>query len=127
MNNVYATNMFKYFYTQPPAYTGVLSKHVKENLTLLKKEIASYPDAVIITLGEPVLQLLVNAKMNYYWDYVKKTRKNTADYKKCGGVFKKCSAENELLREFYPFPHQPSLRKDFYKDNLDNYLRYMKK
>lgn len=129
MDNVYATNVFKYFYTDPPAYTGVLSKHKDENVVLLKKELDMYPDAHVITFGEPVLQLLTDdkAKVKYYWDYIKKTKKNAANYKKCGGAFKKCDMENKIGRIFYPFPHVPTvLRNEFYKENLEEYLDYMK-
>lgn len=129
LNNIYATNVFKYFYTNPPAYTGVLEKHIDENIVLLKKELAIYPDAHIITFGEPVLQLITNekAKMKYYWDFVNKTKKNTLNYKKCGGAFKKCDTPSKIGRVFYPFPHVPTvLRNDFYRENLTGYMDYMK-
>lgn len=64
MENVYATNLFKYFYSIPPANTPeVLKSHLHPNLELLKEELSSlnlsaeYP---VITLGEPVLNLLLN-------------------------------------------------------------------
>jgi hypothetical protein len=33
---------------------------------------------------------------------------------------------NVLEREIFPFPHQPSIRKQFYSDRLQAYLKYMK-
>ena len=63
MDNVYATNLFKYFYTVPPAnYFKILKNHQPQNLELLNKEISDLSisvDCPIITLGEPVLQLLL--------------------------------------------------------------------
>ncbi|MBQ6276811.1 MAG: hypothetical protein IJK62_08915 [Bacteroidales bacterium] len=115
LSNVYATNLFKYFYTIPPAQTfDVMEKHLEPNLTLLKKELAGFANCPIITLGEPVLKLLVgnNAKVREYWGYDKKTGKTN-------GKFKYVSAnDNKLNRIIFPFCHQPSIRKDFYKNAL---------
>jgi len=59
LENVYATNVFKYFYKDPPANTiDVLYGHLNMNLNLLRNELQIYPDLPVITLGEPVLQLL---------------------------------------------------------------------
>ena len=112
LSNVYATNVFKYFYTIPPAQTfEVLEKHLSPN-----------PNCSIITLGEPVLQLLVNknVKVRDYWGYYAKTHKSTQSFK--------CvlPEENKLNRIIFPFCHQPSIRKDFYKDNLNRYVRFVK-
>lgn len=123
LSNVYATNVFKYFYTIPPAQTfEVLEKHLSPNLVLLEKELSNYPNCSIITLGEPVLQLLVNknVKVRDYWGYNAKTHKSTQSFK--------CvlPEENKLNRIIFPFCHQPSIRKDFYKDNLNQYVRFVK-
>ena len=122
IDNIYATNLFKYFYTIPPADTlNVLFKHIDKNLDLLKEEIAKFPNAKIITLGQPVLQLLTrkNNKVKEYWDYPKGSKTQ----------FSKCLAEdenNKLKRDFYPFIHIKSSSKKFYKDNICNYLDYIK-
>lgn len=123
LSNVYATNVFKYFYTIPPAQTfEVLEKHLSPNLVLLEKELSNYPNCSIITLGEPVLQLLVNknVKVRDYWGYNAKTHKSTQSFK--------CvlPEENKLNRIIFPFCHQPSIRMDFYKDNLNQYVRFVK-
>lgn len=124
LTNVYATNVFKYFYTIPPAQTfDVMAKHLEPNLTLLKKELAGFANCPIITLGEPVLKLLVdkNAKVREYWGYDKKKGKTN-------GKFKYVSAnDNKLNRIIFPFCHQPSIRKDFYKKTLEQYTRFVKK
>ena len=58
INNVYATNIFKYFYSEPPAKTfDVLKKHLSPNLRLLNKELSAFPNIPVLTLGEP------------YWNY----------------------------------------------------------
>lgn len=123
LSNVYATNIFKYFYTLPPAQTfEVLEKHLSPNLILLEKELSNYPNCPIIILGEPVLKLLVNkkSKVRDYWGYDEKTHKSTKIFK--------CvlPEENKLNRIIFPFCHQPSLRKDFYKENLNQYIKFVK-
>jgi len=97
----------------------VLFNHLKPNLKLLKDELQVYPHQIVITLGEPVLQLLSNAtddKVRKYWDYSKGISRL---------AFKKCT-DNNLNRPFYPFPHQPSIRKVFYGQYLNQYLEYVK-
>jgi len=121
--NVYATNIFKYFYSIPPARTfPVLQNHLAKNLELLSAEIADYAKIPIITLGLPVLQLLArkDAQVSYYWDYNKKTKTTDANFKCCS------EKENKLGRDFYPLPHQPSIIKKFYMTTLEDYLRFAK-
>jgi len=122
--HIYATNIFKYFYTIPPErILSVLENHFEKNLELLIEELSNYPKVPIITLGLPVLQLLVdtNAQVNYYWNHKGITRKS-------GGVFNYCEAkDNKLNRDFFPFPHQPSYSgKVFYKNTFIDYLNFMK-
>jgi len=121
IENVYATNIFKYFYTNPPASTmDVLNKHLNMNLKLLRNELQIYPDLPVITLGEPVLQLLSNIpgdKVRKYWDY-----KNGVS----GHVFTKCT-DNDLDRPFFPFPHQPSSGRKFYVETIKRYLDFVGK
>ena len=123
IENVFATNLFKYFYTERPAGTiEVLKAHLEPNLVLLKQELEEFKSLPIITLGEPVLQLLThnNNKVHKYWDYNPKA-------KECSGNFTFSSAEqNKLNRDFYPLPHQPSIRYNLYNSNLLNYLSLMK-
>ena len=115
--NIYATNVFKYFYTIPPAQTmHILQAHLELNLALLKEEITTFPNAKIITLGEPVLQLLAGEeqKVRNFWGYN-------------GNPFSYCSAiNNSLGRNFYPFPHQPSIRKVFYREHLRDYIEFVR-
>lgn len=123
-DNVYATNFFKYFYSDPPERTmHVLYAHLEPNLRLLMEELSAYPKVPIITLGLPVLRLLTHekAEVHRYWGYDKKSRRST-------GVFDCCKeGDNKLERNVFPFPHQPSLRKPFYKETLMNYLKYVRR
>jgi uracil-DNA glycosylase len=120
--HIYATNVVKYFYTRPPATTlNILHEHLPPNLELLQNELSAYPKARIITLGEPVLQLLTNVKVKVqdFWNYDRNTGKTN-------GRFTFCDAkDNKLNRKFYPFPHQTSLRKNFYMETLEDYLRFV--
>lgn len=122
IENVYATNIFKYFYKIPPAKTiGVLEKHLELNLALLQREISIYKDVTIITLGEPVLKLLngPKAKVRSNWGY-DSLKKNGSK------IFNLSSAQNNILGyDFYPFPHQASIRKEFYKNTLNEYLQFI--
>ncbi len=123
IDNVYATNVFKYFYTAPPANTmEVLMKHLKPNLDLLQRELDEFGNIPIITLGEPVLQLITNEyeKVREFWDYNRKTK--TTDSRFTYSEAK----DNKLNRDFFPFPHQPSVRKEFYKNTLTDYLQFLK-
>lgn len=130
IDNVYATNLFKYFYSNPPAdMVTVLRQHLLPNLVLLKDELDSLklPERCpIITLGEPVLQLLLNEhlsksqkEMKYYWDYNFSTKSS-------GGCFRYVKAQdNALSRDFYPVCHQPSMKLKFYSKTIDAYLQYI--
>ena len=123
IDNVYATNLYKYFYSRPPAQTlHVLQAHLAPNIELLIRELFEYENIPVITLGEPVLQLLVNekAKVRGYWDYDVKSGKSNGRF-----TFSKAS-ENKLHRDFFPFPHQPSIRKEFYQKTIKDYLDFVK-
>jgi len=76
IDNVYATNLFKYFYSERPAKTlDVLINHLHPNLGLLQSELGEFKNIPIITLGEPVLKLITNEyeKVRTFWDYNNKT------------------------------------------------------
>lgn len=120
IENVYATNLFKYFYEKKPAKTPeVLAAHLESNLTLLKKELSEYTDCIIITLGEPVLQLLTDKKhfVKDYWGY------------ETGKFHYLKPYENKLELRVYPFAHFLSINRSyssFYRRNLDMYIRYVR-
>ena len=98
---------------------------MEPNLKLLKIELDQYPAAQIITLGEPVLKLLIRKgkpnKMVYYWDYNEQTKSTNGDLKYCS------ESDNTLGRILYPIPHQPSINKTFYSSTFNDYLSFIKK
>jgi uracil-DNA glycosylase len=122
--NVYATNLYKYFYTVPPADTPhVLRCHFHENLELLQREVSLFPQAKIICLGEPLLQLIcknTKAEVKSFWNYNKKTKVSDGTYTAIA------AEDNYLNRKIYPYPHVPSLRKEFYKSHLRYYTHFVK-
>lgn len=123
LENVYATNVFKYFYSERPATTfNVMKYHLKENLTLLVDELDQFQNATILTLGEPVLRLLVGSskRVRHFWDYNQETKISNGNYSFSLG------ANNLLGRDIFPFPHQPSLRKNFYRDYRHQYIEFVK-
>lgn len=116
-DNVYATNLFKYFYTIPPADTpDVLMAHLQPNIDILKEELLDLSDCTIITLGEPVLKLLTDdtSKVHDYWNY-----------RGCGFQYVKAD-ETKIGRCVFPFPHQPSINKSLYHENLEAYIEFVK-
>ena len=102
-----------------------LYKYLEYWFTLLLEELHEYPNIPIITLGEPILSPLLLPgtfkKVREYWGYDPKWEDGIShqlDYIK--------PKFNKLNRNIFPFPHQPSIRKKFYKTNLDKYTSFMK-
>lgn len=130
MDQVYATNACKCFFTDPPTTikkrdkVDVLKLTAEVWLPVLRSEMAAFPDAVVISLGEPVLPVLVKAGasplMRHYWGYRK-------DWQQRGflsffAVTPDISAVDRLI---YPYIHQPSLRgraKAFYSARMVDYI-----
>jgi len=126
--NVYATNLFKNYFIEPPTHIkdiNIFSKFLPYWLPILKDELDLYPEIPIITLGEPVMQALVKPivtnKIRKYWGY-------TPEWKlgKLEPLNFIRPEENLLGRKIYPFPHQPSLRKLFYQNRMDDYIAFLK-
>ena len=126
--NVYATNLLKNFFIEPPAQIkelDIFEAFVPHWLLLLREEVAMFPDATIMTLGEPLLRALIldrsKGLVREYWGYAKDWQENPPL------PFSFVPPEdNRLGRRFFPFPHQPSLRKRFYKATLPAYIDYLR-
>lgn len=126
--NVYATNLYKNFFVRPPtqiAEVDIFQEFVGAWLPLLIDELAEFPGVPLITLGEPLLAPLVNdgvpAKVRHYWGYVphwEMQRLLPYQYIK--------PQQNKLARVIFPFPHQPSLRKKFYRTKMKEYTRFVR-
>lgn len=128
VENVYATNLYKNFFTQPPTTIvdcDIFQKSLNYWLPLLLEEIAVFGDIPIITLGEPILKVLVHnhvpSKVNYYWGY----RQGWQEQEVRTFRFIK-SEDNRLCRTIFPFPHQPSIRKDFYRFYLEEFTQFVR-
>lgn len=126
--NVYATNYVNVFFTAPPASCrdpDILTIATESSLPLLLEELRPYAGVPVLTLGEPLLQQIVMGDaprlVRDYWGY--------SDQWKTGHTepFRHlAAADNRLQREVFPFPHQPSIIKAFYRDRLEHYLGYMR-
>ncbi len=128
--NVYATNLYKNFFIDPPAQIKITEIDIFQEflsfwLPLLKNELRPFPDVPVITLGEPILAPLVeknvSAKVRDRWGYMpgwKEGKEKSFQYIR--------AADNKLNRIVFPFPHQPSLRKEFYKARLRDYVAFVK-
>ncbi|MEA4926625.1 MAG: hypothetical protein VB084_15135 [Syntrophomonadaceae bacterium] len=122
LENVYATNLVKNFFLEPPAKNISLLRSFETIWSdVLNWELIHFPDVPIISFGEPVVQCIVqngSQKVRDYWGYqgqAKPTKFSRIE-----------PHQNKLGRRIYPFPHQPSAyRKPFYKNNLDSYLGYV--
>lgn len=125
--HVYATNYAKNFFISPPTKIkecNLLEEISQYWLPLLQEELSFFPSLPILTLGEPLLKALSidpkNTSVRWYWGY-------TPDWVMSKNVFSFMSQdENKLERKLFPFPHEPSLRKRFYRAKLQSYLGYMK-
>lgn len=126
--NVYATNLYKNFFIEPPTQIrslDVFRPALRYWLPLLKEELAEFSGVPVITLGEPLLSVLVtdlrNVKVRDYWGYVLGWK--PGEHRGYRYLYPE---ENVLNHVIFPFPHQPSLRKQYYKDNLERYIGFMK-
>jgi hypothetical protein len=127
-NHVYATNLFKNFFTEPPTEihnTGLFDEFSAYWLPLLKTEVEQFPSAPIITLGQPILKPLVHKgqedEVKRYWGYSAEWREGKRF------EFRHIKPEaNKLGRAIFPFPHQPSTTKDFYRCTMPAYFDYVK-
>lgn len=126
--HVFATNLFKNFFVSPPASypPDRLRRIANYWMPLLLEELARYPNAPILTLGEPVLGLVAKPhakrKVREYWGYATREADGTAKT----GFRCLAPSENLLGRFVYPMPHQPSVSKPFYRGTMQHYISYIK-
>lgn len=126
--HVYATNYAKNFFIHPPTQIkecNLLDEFGQYWLPLLQEELSLFHGRPILTLGQPLVKTLVadrlKAMVRWYWRYSPnwKESRNT-------DFLYVAPEDNKLRRRLFPFPHQPSLRKPFYRATLKSYLEYMK-
>lgn len=129
--HVYATNAAKGFFTQPPTVVkkndrlDVLAESRTAWGPILRDELQRFPAAAVISLGEPVLAMLSGAnapKMKSFWGYDKGWKNG-----KFTQPTKFAAAQNIVGRDIFPFVHQPSMRKAFYKQRWEAYIRFVRR
>lgn len=132
--NVYATNFAKGIFAEPPSVllkrTGrdLLAETSKVWLPLLHQELRAFPDAVVVSLGEPVLKVLIKPDhpqdMKYYWGWQRGWQT------KGPRPFKTLEPDQSTLeRRFFPFVHQPTMRgarTAFYRRRFDEYTAFIR-
>ncbi len=126
--NIFATNFCKSFFTAPPTIikkqykVDVLEKSAAWWLPILQDEVALFPHAAIISLGEPVVSVLTQqqGRVRDYWGYAQAKKGLLPQYSFIS------SKDNVLGRNIYPFCHQPTLGKSFYRQNLTGYLKFVR-
>jgi hypothetical protein len=126
--NVYATNYFKNFFIRPPTQIGEINVFEEFShwwFPFLQEELALFPQVPLITLGEPLLSALVcegvNPLVRHYWGYTPHWQSGER-----GELHYLKPSENHLGRAIFPFPHQPSLGKRFYRERLSDYVAFVK-
>jgi hypothetical protein len=127
--NVYATNLYKNFFVAPPTQIreiDIFRQCAPHWLPLLLEELSEFEQVPVITLGEPILVPLTfdhaSRKVHDYWGYVRNWETRPLP------SFRHLKAsDNKISRTIFPFPHQPSLRKPFYKTKMDDYVAYVKR
>ena len=126
--HVYATNYLKNFFVTPPTQIKevvVLQEFGPIWLPLLEDELALVPRAPVITLGEPLLAALVrgeaSARVRDYWGYTPGWRSG-----EIGPLYYLAPQDNRLQRTVFPFPHQPSMGKRFYRERLASYTTFVR-
>jgi uracil-DNA glycosylase len=126
--HVYATNVCKNFFIKRPltvAGIELLETSARKWLPVLNEELAMFPHAVVVSLGEPVLKLLIHSEhhhgMKHYWGHHREWRT---------GAVKPMRAvrldESTINRQFFPVVHQPSMQQKFYARQFAAYMRFIR-
>lgn len=126
--NIYATNYLKNFFIKPPTQfttIDIFESFSRYWFPLLREELEEFPKVPVITLGEPLLSAIVcgNASPHIrdYWGYKANWESGErSDFKYLEPT------DNIINRVIFPFPHQPSLGKQFYSDRFNDYMAFVK-
>ncbi len=127
--NIYVTNVLKNFFTSRPTdikATNIFKKSFPYWLPLLMDELSEFNGVPVITLGEPVLQLLSTGEnqlsLSQYWGHTDGWQE-TQTFGKPKYVK---AADNLLHHTLFPFPHLQTLRKDFYRIRMSDYIQLVR-
>jgi uracil-DNA glycosylase len=128
LDNVYATNVFKCFFTQRPTTVrdpDLLRLSFPYWLPILQRELAAFRGAAVVTFGEPLLKVLVQSecvqKVRGYLGYHPQWQQRKRN--PFGWVQRD---QSTIGRSFFPLPHQPSMRQRFYSERFDEYLAFVR-
>ena len=128
-DEVYATNACKNFWTRPPTAieeVDVLALSAPYWLHLLRAELDHFPDATVISLGQPVLAMLVqdgNSRlMRDYWGY--HPRWQAGEFLPMHVIE---ADQSTVGRRIFPFVHQPSGAKLFYRARWAEYVEFVRR
>ncbi len=126
--DVYATNFLKNFFIKPPTQfkdNALFTSFAHVWFPLLHEELGILNNVPVITLGQPVLSLIVQGDtpklVREYWGYNKewKTGKTL--------TFKYIEPDKNILnKKVFPFPHQPSRTKRFYNSREKLYIDFVR-
>ena len=126
--HVYATNYLKNFFVKPPTQIteiNVLQVFGPMWLPLLQDELAQFRQVPVIALGEPLLAALVRGaaspRVRDYWGYTPGWKSGDS-----GPLHYLAPQDNWLGRTVFPFPHQPSIAKQFYAERLASYTAFVR-
>lgn len=129
--HVYATNAVKCFFLEPPTKIkedygiDVLEANADIWLPILKHELTQFPDATVISLGQPVLSMLVHEgrsrQLKTYWGYHRDWQQGRRE-----ALSEISSINSRLERRIFPFVHLSTKAPLFYKEMLDHYLAYVR-
>jgi len=126
--NVYATNLCKNFFIRPPTKINeidIFKEFMKCWLPLLKHELELFESVPMLTMGEPVLTHIISRnvsnKLKDYWGYTSDWQ--TGKAKSFQYIF---ATENLLERVIFPFSHIPTMRKQFYKAKIKDYISFVR-
>jgi hypothetical protein len=127
--NVYATNYLKNFFVKPPTQIDeidVFRLFGPKWFPLLQEELAQFPQAPVIALGQPLLGALVlgdaSRLVREYWGYTPRWKAGER-----GQPRYLAAEDNRLGRTLFPFPHQPSIAKRFYAERLADYTAFVRR
>jgi uracil-DNA glycosylase len=126
--HVYATNICKNFWTSRPTTVSavdLLAKSWPYWSPVLQEELAALPGATIISLGQPILRVLIRAEhyhdMKSFWGYDGRWRSGRV---RPFGMVQ--ASESTIQRAFFPVIHQPSLQQPFYAGRFKDYMAFIR-
>jgi hypothetical protein len=127
--HVYATNVCKNFFTERPERVeepDLIGISWLKWQGLLADELARFPNATVVTLGEPVLRVLVRKPLpqdlRHYWGHVEGWKA-----KGIGGFRYVDVAGSSFGRRFFPLPHNTTAQTiELYQTHFDGYLSFVR-